>query len=111
MRSRLRLLFVALVPFPTRLLSEYNQLGAGILHAVTLGIIGVVLSALWAYASHNHRLVAKKLSAERIRATTLKSAISPIMFFSSIAVAFVSITAAEIMWVLVFVFLRVSERV
>jgi uncharacterized membrane protein len=103
------LLFVALVPFPTGVISEYSSQGAVILYAVTLGIVGVLLSALWAYASHNHRLVAKKLGAEQIHVNTLKLTISPLVFFASIGVSFVSIPAAEIMWVLLFVATRALE--
>ena len=106
------LLFVALVPFPTGLLSEYgNQVGAVILYAATLGILGLILFLLWVYASRDHRLVTKKLSAKHIRETTIKNAISPLVFFASIGVAFVNLTAAEIVWVLVFVLLRASEMV
>ena len=80
-----------------------------ILYALTLGILGVLLSVLWAYASHNHRLVAKTLGAEQIRTNTLMNAIAPLVFFASIGVAFVSITAAEIIWVLGFAATRALE--
>lgn len=91
------LLFVALVPFPTGVLSEYgDQLVAVILYAATLAITGLLLSVLWLYASHNHRLVAKMLSAQHIHATTLRNAVAPVVFLASIGIAFVSIPAAEV---------------
>ena len=98
------LLFVALIPFPTGVLGAYgDQLVAVILYAATLAIIGLLLSALWLYASHNDRLVAKMLTEQDIHATTLRSAVPPVMFLASIGIAFASIPAAEVAWVLVFV--------
>lgn len=97
------LLFVALVPFPTGVLSAYgDQLVAVVLYAATQAIIGLFLSVLWRYASHNHRLVAKKLTAQLIRDNTLRNASPALIFLASIGVAFLSIPAAEAMWVLTF---------
>jgi TMEM175 potassium channel family protein len=97
------LLFVALVPFPTGVLSAYgDQLVAAVLYAATQAIIGILLSVLWLYASHNHRLVAKKLTAKLIRDNTFRNAFPPLIFLASIGIAFVSILAAEAMWVLTF---------
>ncbi|MGB9372505.1 MAG: TMEM175 family protein [Halobacteriota archaeon] len=97
------LLFVALVPFPTAVLTTYGDRVAVIIYAATQAIIGLILTALWLYASHNHRLVAKKLTTQHIRATSIRNAIIPLGFLVSIGVAFVSILAAEVTWVLVFV--------
>jgi len=97
------LLFVALVPFPTGVLSAYgDQLVAVVLYAATLAIIGLLLSLLWFYASHNRRLVAKMLTTRHIHVTTLRNAVPPLVFLASIGIAFVSIPAAEATWVLVF---------
>jgi TMEM175 potassium channel family protein len=98
------LLFVALVPFPTGVLSAYgDQLVAAVLYAATQAIIGLLLSVLWLYASHNHWLVAKKLTTQLIRDNTLRNAFPPLIFLASIGIAFLSIPAAKAMWVLVFV--------
>lgn len=97
------LLFVALVPFPTAVLTAYGDLVAVILYAATLTIIGLLLEVLWLYASHNHRLVPKKLSAQHIRTTSIRNAVGPLGFLVSIGIAFVSIPAAEVTWVVVFV--------
>ena len=97
------LLFVALIPFPTSVLGAYGgQLVAVILYAATLAITGLLLSLLWLYASHNRRLVAAMLTPQHIRATTLRNAVPPVVFLASIGIAFVSIPAAEVTWVLVF---------
>jgi uncharacterized membrane protein len=94
------LLFVALMPFPTSVLGAYgDQLVAVILYATTLAITGLLLSVLWLYASYNHRLVAKMLTTQHIRATTLRNAVPPLVFLASIGIAFASIRAAEATWV------------
>jgi TMEM175 potassium channel family protein len=98
------LLFVALIPFPTAVLSEYgSQPLAAMLYAATLTIISLLLSLLWYYASHNHRLIAKSVSKQLIRIYTIINGLPALVFFASIGVAVVSFLGAITMWVLAFV--------
>jgi uncharacterized membrane protein len=105
------LLFVALIPFPTEVLGAYGgHLVAVLLYAATITIIGFLLCLLWIYISHNYRLLPKTVTTQVIRTNTWRSLTSPIVFLASIAVAFISIPAAEVMWVLTFVINVVLER-
>ncbi|MGZ4904324.1 MAG: hypothetical protein ACXV6K_09280, partial [Halobacteriota archaeon] len=58
----------------------------------------------------NHRLLPKTVTTQFIRASTWRSLSSPIVFLASMAVAFVSVPAAESMWFLVFVINAALER-
>ncbi len=105
------LLFVGLIPFPTAVVGEYGgQLVAALLYAATLTISGFLMSLLWFYISHCHRLLAKTVTTHFIRINTWRSLTPPLVFLASIGVAFVSVTAAELMWPLAFVFNIALER-
>ncbi|HEX7514850.1 MAG TPA: TMEM175 family protein [archaeon] len=98
------LLFIALIPFPTGVLSVYgDQLIAAILYAATLALIGLLLSLLWFYISHHHRLLAKTVRVDAARVNMWRNLSPPIVFLASIGVAFVSIPIAELMWPLAFI--------
>ena len=98
------MLFVALIPFPTAVLSEYGSHPlAAMLYAATLTIISLFLSLLWFYASHNHRLIAKSVTERLIRVNTIINGVPALVFFASIGVALASIPGAMVMWVLGFV--------
>jgi len=95
------LLFIVFLPFPTALLGAYGEhVTAVVFYAVVLSISSLLLVALWVHISHNHRLLAERVPAQFIRANTERHLSMPIVFMASIAVAFVSTTAAEVMWIL-----------
>ncbi len=105
------LLFVGLIPFPTGVVGEYgDQLAAALLYAVTLTISGFLMSLLWIYISHNHRLLLTTVTTQFIRINTWRSLIPPLVFLASIGVAFVNVLAAELMWPLAFVANIALER-
>ncbi|MGZ4941976.1 MAG: TMEM175 family protein [Halobacteriota archaeon] len=110
-RNLLFLLFIGLIPFPTGVVGTYgDQLAAALLYAAVLTITGLLMALLWYHISHNHRLLPKTVTTQFIRASTWRSLSSPIVFLASMAVAFVSVPAAESMWFLVFVINAALER-
>jgi uncharacterized membrane protein len=105
------LLFVAFIPFPTAVVGAYGtQLGATILYAATLAITGLLLTLVWIYISHDHRLLVKTVTTQAIRASTSRYLTAPCIFLASIGVAFVSIPIAQLMWPLAFIIALLTGR-
>ena len=62
MVSVLFLMFIALIPFPTRLLAldindTQNAEAAALAYGITLTAVAVLFNVLWRYAAWNHRLL------------------------------------------------------
>jgi uncharacterized membrane protein len=108
----LALLFeVGVSPFALRIFFLYsNTLIAVVLFAVVECVTGMTLYLLWAYASANHRLTSSRLSDQAARMIRLRGLLTPAVFAISIPVAFVSLTAAELVWIGVFVVQRFSRH-
>lgn len=97
------LMAISFMPFSTDLLGDFpNSEVAVIFYALTLAITGILQSAVWIYASHNHRLIDKELSSGYIHAHSVRAVIPPLIFLLSIPVSYISITLAECMWILIF---------
>jgi len=93
------LLWIALLPFFTKILSQYNNLQLGIvLYAVDQTSAGVFLTLTWLYASRNHRLIDKNMKKSAIRFSTLRNAIAPTFFIGSMGISFLSPTIAILSW-------------
>ena len=60
--NTLLLLVVAFIPFPTALISQYEEDGAGraamLVYGTTVTLLAVVYAFLWWYAAHDRRLIA-----------------------------------------------------
>jgi len=102
--NSLFLMCIAFLPFPTHLLGDYadQQLVVGI-YAGSLAVTRLLLTAVWWYASGKHRLVDEGLDAGTIRAFRIRGLVIPLIFFSSIAISFLSVWAAIFSWVLLLV--------
>ncbi|HET7325212.1 MAG TPA: TMEM175 family protein [Halococcus sp.] len=100
-RNLLFLLFVALMPFSSALLGEYDdQQVAVVVYAIHLAILGLLLSWIWWYASRNRRLVDPEIDPRVVRYTDLRAVVIPLIFVVSIGVSFVSVDVAELSWLL-----------
>jgi hypothetical protein len=75
-----------------------------------MGLTGLLLALLWSYASHDRRLIRQDVPAIAIRHLRLRSFIVPVRYIPSIPVAFVSIVAANILWLTSFVLGFVLNR-
>jgi uncharacterized membrane protein len=95
------LMFIAGMPFIASLLGRYAFLPLGVIpYAMEVSAIGLSLSALWAYASHAHRLVDTDLEARQIRLLTLRPLGPTVVFVLSIPIALVNPMLAAFSWLL-----------
>ncbi len=105
------LLTVAFLPVPTNVLGHFGGLrAAAIFYALSLTTTGLVLLALWRYASAHHRLVDAKLDAAVITHQTRRLLIAPGIALLSIGLAFFSPYLAEASWLLIGVAIFLYER-
>ncbi len=98
------LMFVAFLPFPTALLDEYpdDQLPVA-LYAGSLAVARLPLTAIWWYATHNRRLIHEHLDARTVRWHRIRGLGIPLIFLLSVGISFISIPAAKLTWILLFV--------
>ena len=96
--------FVALVPFPTSLLSEYGPEGrvAVVLYAAEVAILSLLQAVIWAYARRK-KLLVDDIDPTLFRYVQRDGLASPIIFVLSIPVAIFAPDAswAMFMWILV----------
>jgi uncharacterized membrane protein len=96
------LLCVAFLPFPTSVLGAYGNDSVSVsLYAGTLAATGVVVLAMWLYATTRHRLVSHELSPRQIQQITARAASAPAIFLLSIGIAQVDPSAAKYSWLLI----------
>jgi uncharacterized membrane protein len=79
--TSLFLMCVALLPYPTSLLGEKgeNQL-AVVIHAASLAVARLLLTAVWWHASNGHRPIDEKLPMSTIRAYRIRRLAIPLVF-------------------------------
>jgi uncharacterized membrane protein len=103
------LLWIALLPFFTKILDQYINLQLGVvLYATDQTAAGIFLALAWVYASRNHRLIEKNMKESEIRFATLRYVIAPIFFIASIGISFVSPGLATLSWLGMFPVLAIS---
>jgi uncharacterized membrane protein len=96
----LLLLWVSLIPWPTRILAEYMREGgapervAALVYAGTMTMMGVTFGALWSYASRGRRLLGSDLGDMEIRRRTRRFTIGAPIYGVSILVALFSAPAS-----------------
>lgn len=95
----LLLFFVAFLPFPTRLLSDYaGEPAAVVLYAGVVGIVGVLQFAIWSYAWHKG-FVDNTIDKALYRYVGRNQLLTPVVFGLSIPVALlISGEAAMYFW-------------
>jgi uncharacterized membrane protein len=96
------LLFVAAMPFPTSLIVKYgdDRLSV-IIYATTLLLAGLSLELIWRYATQHHRLVDHDLDPKLIAFFHRRILVAPLCYVLAIGLAFVSITAAKVVFLVV----------
>jgi len=93
------LLWIGLIPWPTRLVAEYMRDGgqaervAALIYSGTMTMMGVAFALLWTYASRGRRLLAVELSDADIARRTRRFTIGAPIYGLSIVVAFFSAPA------------------
>ena len=105
------LLWIALLPFFTKILSLYENLPLGvILYAVDQAAAGIFLTLIWVYASRNHQLVDKNMKESAIRYATIRNMVAPIFFLASMCIAFINPIVATFFWIGMFPVLLLIRR-
>lgn len=95
------LAFIALVPFPAELLQHYGDtLAATVVWAGTIAAAGFWFTTLQVHAARGHRLIDAG-SEGYVRHAVLRSACVAVVFAASIPVAFASVVAAKLVWLLI----------
>jgi len=93
------LLWIALLPFFTKILDQYINLQlAVVLYATDQAAAGIFLTLIWTYASKNHRLIDKNMKETAIKFAAFRNAVAPIFFFISMGISFVSPFLASVSW-------------
>jgi len=105
------LLEIAVMPFVLQVYTTYSSTQvAVVLFAVMQAATGLTLNILWRYASSGHRLVDPKLDPAEIRYFANWGLVTPVVFVLSIGVSFLSVEAAEAVWILSIVVRRWGAR-
>jgi uncharacterized membrane protein len=95
------LLLITLMPFITKLISEYGHVQTiVIVAAISYALPGFLLSIMWHYASKDHYLISEKIPPDFARLTRIKNYIKPSVFIFSIPVSFISPSYALYTWLL-----------
>jgi uncharacterized membrane protein len=95
------LMVIAFMPFPSSVISEYENRTGTIFYAMTLSLAGLLLAALWAYASGRANLVDQHLDrAQRVRQLVAPLLLAAI-FGLSAGVAYVEPNLARLCWLLI----------
>jgi uncharacterized membrane protein len=105
------LLWIALLPFFTKILDQYNTLQiAVVLYATDQAAAGILMGLSWWYASRNHRLVDRSLKKKVIRSRLLANAVAPVFFIMSMGISYVSPVLATYFWFAMFPLLFATHR-
>ena len=82
------LMFIALIPFSTSLVGDYNDdMVAEFFFASNLFIIGMLFLWNWAYATKGHRLVDRSLDPQRIALGKKRGAVIPLVSLLAIVLS------------------------
>ncbi|MGZ3674901.1 MAG: TMEM175 family protein [Ktedonobacterales bacterium] len=104
------LLSVAFLPVPTNVLGRYGDHGAAVrFYALSLMVTGLIIIALWWYATSSHRLVDKQLDTALIRHHQERSLIAPVILVLCIGLSYLNPYLAEASLLLIGVGIIVHE--
>lgn len=95
------LLFAAFLPFSTSLLGEVGPTRFTVVfYALNVTVLGLVRAGMWQHAKRVPALLRPGLDVLELRDETLRSVVSPLVFASSLPLAFVSPGLATAWWAL-----------
>ncbi len=100
------LMFVAFIPFPTSVISEYGNRASTVFYAIVVSLASITSFFLWWYASYQNRLIDPHLDSRQRRHETQVSLVVIGIFVVSIGLAFVNADLAKFSWLLIAVAVR-----
>lgn len=95
------LMFVAFIPFPTSIISEYGNRTSTIFYAIIVSLASIVSFCLWWYASYHNRLIGPHVDLHQRNHETQVSLVVFGIFAASIGLAFINADLAKLSWILV----------
>jgi uncharacterized membrane protein len=101
---------IVFLPFPTEIMGVYgNTRTAVVFYGLAMTVTGVLSTAVWQYAS-SRRLMDPRLTAAFRRGVWVRGLFVPVVFASSIPIAFVSTSVAQYWWILLVLQRGVGRR-
>lgn len=90
--NTLHLMFIAFLPFPTAVLAQalhtgFNEPVATSFYGGTLTVIGMLVTAMWYYAAHGHRLLAAVTPRDEARRNGRRLMVGPVCYAIATLVA------------------------
>jgi uncharacterized membrane protein len=105
------LLWIALLPFFTKILDQYSTLQLGVvLYAADQAGAGLSQTFIWLYASNKHRLIDKNMGQRSIKFATIRSFIAPVVFLTSIGLSFIGPNIAIASWYAILPAIAIAYR-
>lgn len=102
------LMFIAFIPFPTRLLALHietsNAEAAALLYGITLTALSVMFNVLWRYAAHNNRLLKEEVDPRTLEGINRSYLFGPTSYTIATLVALVSPQVSAGMYAAIAVF-------
>jgi uncharacterized membrane protein len=96
------LLSVSFLPFPTGLQAVYRGDRLAVVFFGCAHIVcGLTLLALWLYATHQHRLIAREILPQVIQSMTRRIAIGPVLSVMAIATSFFSVWVGKLFFLII----------
>lgn len=109
--NNLFLLFIAVIPFPAGLIVQHsNDQVAVIAYGLTLVLAGLSLDLIWRYATHKRRLVDPNVDPLLVSFVHVRVLLAPAVYVLAIAVSFVSMPVAKVLFLLVAIAYIVPNR-
>ncbi len=106
----LLLLGIGFLPFPTSLLADFTQQGgsnaqvAAAIYSATMAGIGLAFTGIWVYLERHPRLLVSGVDPGSVRRSVHRSLVGPIVYGLAIPLAFVSVEACYVVYVLIAVY-------
>jgi uncharacterized membrane protein len=97
------LLLISLVAYFTSLLATYGHYKIVVIaFASILAATGFILCIVWWYATKNRKLVDQDIHPNLVRYFLIRSLVSPLIFLTSIGIAFIDVQVAQYFWIVIF---------
>jgi uncharacterized membrane protein len=109
------LIWIATLPFFTKILDQYHGLQLSIvLYAIDQAAAGFCLTLIWLYASRNNHMIDREMKKTAIKFSTIRNIITPVFFLISIGLSFIDVNLASFSWYglipIFIIVLRIEQR-
>jgi uncharacterized membrane protein len=93
--NTLHLMFIAFLPFPTAVLAQAlhdrgNEPLATSFYGGTLTLIGVLVTVMWNYAAHEHRLLGADISRDEAKRSGRRFLVGPVCYGIATLIALIA---------------------